>query len=122
MTPSRTKAVDARTREALNSPADLRPESPMAALLAWPLEEGERVLSCRWADGSWLLTGRDVGRAQDAQQRFWMGQPEVCEIAGTEPAKIILLFGRGVDRFPGPARDEEPVHLEVGSLTVIGMD
>jgi hypothetical protein len=82
MTPSRTKAVDARTREALNSPADLRPESPMAALLAWPLEEGERVLSCRWADGSWLLTGRDVGRAQDAQQRFWMGQPEVARSLG----------------------------------------
>ena len=43
-----------------------------------------------------------------------MGQLQVCEIAGAEPAKIVVLLGCRVDRFPVPARDEERVHVEGG--------
>ena len=43
-----------------------------------------------------------------------MGDLQVCEIAGPEPAKIVVLLGRGVDRFPVPPRDEERMYVEGG--------
>jgi hypothetical protein len=43
-----------------------------------------------------------------------VGNVQVCEVAGPEPAKIVVLLGCGVDRFPFPARDEERVHVEGG--------
>jgi hypothetical protein len=43
-----------------------------------------------------------------------VGHLQVCEIAGPEPAKIVVLLGCGVHRFPVPARDEERVHVEGG--------
>ncbi len=41
-------------------------------------------------------------------------QRQAREIPGPEPAKIVVLLGRGVDGLPVPARDEERVHLEGG--------
>jgi hypothetical protein len=45
-----------------------------------------------------------------------VGHLQVCEIAGPEPAKIVVLLGCGVDRFPVPASDEERVHVEGGVI------
>ncbi len=43
-----------------------------------------------------------------------MGHLQVCEIAGPEPAKIVVFLGCGIDRFPFPARDEERVQVKGG--------
>jgi hypothetical protein len=64
--------------------------------------------------GSWWLIGCDLDGAQDARQAGRVGHLQVCEIAGPNPAKIVVLLGCGVDRFPFPARDEERVHVEGG--------
>jgi len=45
-----------------------------------------------------------------------VGHLQVCEIAGLEPAKIVVLLGCGVDRFPFPSRDKEHVHVEGGVI------
>jgi len=43
-----------------------------------------------------------------------VGHRQVREIAGPEPAKVVVLLGSGVDGFPFPAPDEERVHVERG--------
>jgi hypothetical protein len=43
-----------------------------------------------------------------------VGHLQVREFAGPEPAKVVVLLGCGVDRFPFPASDEERVHVEGG--------
>ena len=37
---------------------------------------------------------------------------QVDETTEREPAKLVMLLGRGIDRLPVPARDEERVHVE----------
>jgi hypothetical protein len=68
-----------------------------------------------------VLVGGDLHGANNARQADRVGQLQVCEIARPEPAKVVVLVGYGVDRFPFPTRDKERVHVEGGSLTVIGM-
>jgi hypothetical protein len=41
-----------------------------------------------------------------------VGQVQVWEIAGVEPAEIVVLVRGGVDRFAVPARYEEGIHGE----------
>ncbi len=41
-----------------------------------------------------------------------MGQVHFSELAGAEPAEIVVLIRCGVDRFAVPARDEEGAHVK----------
>jgi len=59
-----------------------------------------------------VLFGCEPDRTQNARQAGRVGHRHVGEILGPEPAKIVVLVGCGVDRFPVPARDEEGVHVE----------
>jgi len=61
-----------------------------------------------------VLAGGDLHGANNAGQAGRVGQLQVCEIAGPEPAKVVVLVGCGVDRFPFPTRDKERVHIEGG--------
>jgi hypothetical protein len=58
--------------------------------------------------------GGDPEGAQEARQTGRVSQRQVCELAGPEPAKIVVFVRCGVDRFPVPAADEERVQVEGG--------
>jgi len=55
-----------------------------------------------------------VDGAQDPRQAGRVGHRQVGEIAGPEPAEIVVLLGCGVDRIPFPTGDDERVHVEGG--------
>ena len=52
--------------------------------------------------------------AQDARQAGRVGHLQACELAGPEPAQVVVLLGGGVDGFSVPARHEERVQVERG--------
>lgn len=60
------------------------------------------------------LSRGDLNRTHHARQAGGVGHPQAGELVGSEPAKIVMLLGRGVAEFPVPPRDEECVHLEGG--------